>query len=107
MFTQTASLKSHIQSKHKSIKFQCQQCEIKFTQKASLKSHIQSKHEGMKFQCQQCDHEYTYKSDLKKHKQSRHEGIIFNAFTVIIKEKIENISRCIQRQNINISMPIL
>ena len=47
-FTMQGYLKKHIKSKHKGVKYSCNQCDKQFTQQGALTTHLQSKHEGVK-----------------------------------------------------------
>lgn len=45
----------------------CPLCKMKFTKKANLKSHHQSVHEKLKFECEICHGKYSKKYNLTRH----------------------------------------
>ena len=45
-------------------------------QKGSMKTHLDSKHKGIKYNCDQCDFKASAAGWLKRHRASQHEGIL-------------------------------
>ena len=73
----SVTVSRRIKSKHKGVKFPCDQCNYKATQRGHLLRHIKSIHDGVKFPCDQCDYKATQKGDLLRHIKSKHEGVKF------------------------------
>jgi len=67
------NLKTHIESKHKGIRYTCEKCDYKATTAGNLKKHVMSKHDGIKFQCMHCDYKAAQKQTLKVHITNKHE----------------------------------
>ena len=61
-----------MKSKHKGVKYACDQCDYQAPHKVNLKIHIISKHEGVKYYCNQCDFQFTQQVSLKRHLKSKH-----------------------------------
>ena len=72
-FKTKSTLRQHIQTSHKGLKYSCDLCEYQATQKGSLKTHIQSVHEKIKYSCDQCEYQATQQGNLKTHIKSVHE----------------------------------
>ena len=70
------NMKVHAESKHKGVKYKCNQCEYTGT-KYGLKDHERAKHGGKLFVCKLCDYATSYKSALNSHKKAQHEGVSF------------------------------
>ena len=75
VFTTEGILLTNIESKHKGIKYPCNQCNYQATQKSTLKRHIASEHEGVKYPCNQCDYQAKRQHHLQRHIESLHEGV--------------------------------
>ena len=50
-------------------RFQCQDCERNFSGPSGLWQHKKSKHKGVKYACNQCDQQFTLQRSLTKHIQ--------------------------------------
>ena len=59
IFNNQNALLYHTKSKHKGIKYACNQCYYQDLTQSSLNLHIQSIHEGVKFAFYQCDYQFT------------------------------------------------
>ena len=68
----------HVRSKHRGVKYSCNQCEYQATQKGSIKIHKESKHEGLKYSCNQCNYQATQQGHLERHKLSKHEDVKYS-----------------------------
>ena len=64
--------RTHIQSAHEGVRFQCDECDYVATTAGRLKVHKKAKHEGILFYCDLCEHSTGRRSDLKRHKKTRH-----------------------------------
>ena len=72
-FSKKSLLKTHEESIHKKIKFDCQECGKQYTRSHSLTNHINSTHKGIKYKCEHCDKEFKEKSTKTKHVKSFHD----------------------------------
>ena len=75
MTTKLQDKTRHIQSRHKAVKYACNQCDYQAIVHRNLTSHIQSRHKGVKYACNQCDCQFTSQDSLTKHIQSKHDGV--------------------------------
>ena len=75
MFTSKCQLKRHIEAIHENIRYACDQCAKQFTDEDNLKKHIENKHEGIKYPCNHCDYQAPVKKALGIHIRSVHEGV--------------------------------
>ena len=72
-FSQPSDLKTHVDSKHKGIRYSCDQCDYWAKQFGCLERHINLVHLNIKnYNCGQCDYRATHLGDLKKHVKSVH-----------------------------------
>ena len=55
------------------LRYSCGQCGKDFVTQQVLKTHIESVHEGIMYDCNQCDYQATEKSSLRRH-INRHNG---------------------------------
>ena len=69
--TNQTNLNTHIQGKHKGVKYACDQCDYQASNQFSLRNHIQSKHENLKYPCNQCDYQGS-KDALRFHLRTKH-----------------------------------
>ena len=65
------------QSKHKGVKYGCNQCDYRASQQGGITAHMKSIHEGVKYDCNQCEYRATWKISLTNHMRSIHEGMIY------------------------------
>ena len=75
--TTQSNLAQHIQSKHEGVKYECSQCAHQFLTHSGLTRHIQSVHESVKYGCNECDQQFTQQGSLKTHMMNKHEGVKF------------------------------
>ena len=71
--TTASSLKIHIESKHKGVRYPCSQCEYSTTERINLKRYVGVKHEGVIYACSQC--KYAAAGELKRHIEYKHKDI--------------------------------
>ena len=76
--TTQSNLKTHMKSKHESVKFACHQCDFQGSDQSNLKRHTEGKHEGVKYACHLCDYQASWKKHLKTHIESKHEGVKYH-----------------------------
>ena len=75
-YSQPGGLKTHIEIKHKGIRYPCDVCSKVLTCASSLNIHMKSKHLGGKpCYCPHCSSSFASKSNLKIHIESKHENI--------------------------------
>ena len=68
-------LTAHIKSKHKGVKYACNQCDYPATQQGNLRTHVQFKHDKSVhyyYGCNQCKQKFTRKGSLKNHLRIQH-----------------------------------
>ena len=94
LFKNPASLKTHLNVKHKEKKegnLECEHCDFRTTEKSQLSKHLTLKHKAKaKFQCEECDFYCHSKSGLRKHQINVHK--ILNDKTkeqVIVESEVE------------------
>ena len=51
---------------HEKVRYQCSYCDKMLFDLSSLKKHIDSKHKGIRFACGQCSYEATDQSNLNR-----------------------------------------
>ena len=68
------SVRTHIESAHKGIRYYCKSCDYKGTTKANLRDHINSVHKNQRFYCNQCDVSSSQKGYINRHIKTDHEG---------------------------------
>ena len=78
VFKHKGDMKRHQESRHKGIRYSCNQCEYQATKQQHLKTHQQSMHVGIRFFCDQCDYQAKLAHQLKTHKKITHEGVRFD-----------------------------
>ena len=77
--TQRGNLCAHKKSIHDKIRHPCNICNREFTQKSHLKTHQRGFHQmGEKYECNYCDYSTALKGHLTEHRKSIHENIIYN-----------------------------
>ncbi|XP_022199983.2 zinc finger protein 652-A [Nilaparvata lugens] len=74
-FSSRSCLKLHVDSLHKGLKYDCTVCGKSFTQKGHLNIHVESIHNRVKFDCHMCSRVFSQKSTLKVHVDSVHKGL--------------------------------
>ncbi|RZF43290.1 hypothetical protein LSTR_LSTR001551 [Laodelphax striatellus] len=74
-FSSRSCLKLHVDSLHKGLKYDCNVCGKSFTQKGHLNIHVESIHNRVKFDCHMCSRVFSQKSTLKVHVDSVHKGL--------------------------------
>ena len=72
MATTYGNLKKHKDSKHKGIRYPCDQCDFSATTLSNLKAHKNAKHLGIRFPCDKCEYSANQRQSLKRHKKSKH-----------------------------------
>ena len=75
-YTQSHSLKSHIETFHEGKKpFKCATCDEAFSQRSSLKRHLKiHDHENQCYKCKFCDKNFSQANSLQSHIETAHEG---------------------------------
>ena len=68
-------LKTHQESKHEGVRFECDKCDYKAMQMGNLKTHKESKHECVRYECDKCDYKATQLSNLETNKESKNDGV--------------------------------
>ena len=66
------TLKQHKESKHKGIRYPCDQCIYAATMEKDLKRHKERKHEDNGYPCDQCEFSSTCESHLKRNIAVKH-----------------------------------
>ena len=72
-FSTSYHLKRHVNTKHKGVRYNCDQCDYKATQLGHLKTHIRVVHLKIKnYSCEECDYKAHQLKDLKIHIKAVH-----------------------------------
>ena len=71
-FTESYSLKKHIDSIHEGKSHDCNECNKVFTDKGNLSRHKNAYHKGIKYPCNSCEFVGSYRGSLKQHMKSKH-----------------------------------
>ena len=71
-FKWEVDLKRHIEARHSTQKFKCDQCEHEFNTKRYLNNHKKLVHLGKAFSCDQCDVKLTSRTSLQMHVEAVH-----------------------------------
>ena len=71
-FTESYSLKKHIDSIHEGKSHDCNECNKVFTDKGNLSRHKNAYHKGIKYPCTSCAFVGSYRGSLKQHITSKH-----------------------------------
>ena len=69
-----ASVRKHVNTVHKKIKFNCDACDKVFASNDSLKDHKDAAHNDLSFTCSECGDIFKNKINLRKHKRYKHEA---------------------------------
>ena len=68
-------LKMHVRDQHGSDIFYCNLCDYSWHSKSTLRDHVRSVHSNTSYQCTKCDHVTKRKDSLSHHMQATHETI--------------------------------
>ena len=62
-------LKTHQESKHEVVRYECDKCDYKATQMGNLKTHKESEHKCVRYECDKCDYKATQLSNRETNKE--------------------------------------
>ena len=71
-------LKLHIQRKHSSQRYYCDQCDYSSTFNGDIRIHKTSQHDDTKYMCEECAKEFCSATVLKQHIRVKHSGNVFS-----------------------------
>ena len=70
-FTANDALNRHKESKHKDIRYGCDQCIFVATSQGKLNKHKKIKHKEVQYYCDQCDYKASRQASLISHNESK------------------------------------